>query len=602
MKSSSRSSSPRLRRRTFAVSIVVAASIAVLAMVALAFLPPGDVQASGHWVTGMLTNNSVEDMSPQLSSTHVVWAQMNPSDGITNTWATKLCTISTGAIKTIDPLWPSPAPLPSIAGDYVVIGRSESFTWRLYQISTGSCRTFSAEVDTSSAPVTDGTYVVYQMNDGDFEIVAYDIPANTHFRVTNNTVSDFLGGISHGRIVYDSRDSGSHQTIMAYDLATRGGVVVHEGVTSPAAKGVPQIGERGVGFFDPTEKDLSIRLAGGWNVHEDLATGATSNWRLTDDYAFWVQDRPLSRDPMDDDPSGTDLYALDLRTHQKTQLTFDDAIEYVGAADGAKVVYVALTTGGKMNLMVVDLDETPVQPHQLAQDIKFGPESLLVGLERSIDVFGNYVVASLFDGHDTEICWAGWVEDSTGGAGGDTGDDDGDGGDGGSDGGDGSDGGPGDGGSDGVTFPDVAGSPYETAIYDLAERGIIAGREDGTFGPSDTVSRQQFAKMIVKALGFTVTGTEVCPFGDVAGQIGTDPFYPAKYVAVCAARGITTGYQPRPPSTPPARSPISSSSPWWHGLPVYPIPRAATPPASPRGSSPFPSTTRTLAKPPMPDS
>ena len=108
--------------------------------------------------------------------------------------------------------------------------------------------------------------------------------------------------------------------------------------------------------------------------------------------------------------------------------------------------------------------------------------------------------------------------------------------------GDGGDGG--DGPDTPVTFPDISGSPYETAIVDLAGRGIIAGREDGTFGPSDTVSRQQFAKMIVKALGFTVSGTEVCPFVDVAGQIGSDPFYPSKYVAVCAAQGITTGTTP----------------------------------------------------------
>ncbi|MFH0915430.1 MAG: S-layer homology domain-containing protein [bacterium] len=90
-------------------------------------------------------------------------------------------------------------------------------------------------------------------------------------------------------------------------------------------------------------------------------------------------------------------------------------------------------------------------------------------------------------------------------------------------------------------FSDVAGSPYETAIYDLADRGIVTGFEDGTFRPSSTVTRQQFAKMIVKTLGLTVTGSEVCPFGDVGGSMGSDPFYPDKYVAVCAAHGVTQG-------------------------------------------------------------
>jgi hypothetical protein len=101
------------------------------------------------------------------------------------------------------------------------------------------------------------------------------------------------------------------------------------------------------------------------------------------------------------------------------------------------------------------------------------------------------------------------------------------------------------GGSSGGTtsFSDVVPgvTPYAYAITMLASRGAISGFEDGTFRPNSPVTRQQFAKMIVKTLGLTVTGTEVCPFADVALQSGTDPFYPSRYVAVCAAHGITAG-------------------------------------------------------------
>ena len=91
-------------------------------------------------------------------------------------------------------------------------------------------------------------------------------------------------------------------------------------------------------------------------------------------------------------------------------------------------------------------------------------------------------------------------------------------------------------------FSDVAGTPYETAIYELANRGIISGFVDNTFRPTANVIRQQFAKMIVKTQGVTVTGTEICPFTDVVSGIDPlDPFYPDKYVAVCAAQGITQG-------------------------------------------------------------
>lgn len=95
-------------------------------------------------------------------------------------------------------------------------------------------------------------------------------------------------------------------------------------------------------------------------------------------------------------------------------------------------------------------------------------------------------------------------------------------------------------------FSDVSTShPYFTAIYQLSKRSIIGGFTDGRFQPSSSVTRQQYAKMLVKALGLTVTGSEVCPFGDVVDQSGTDPFYPSKYVAVGAAHGIIQGKSAR---------------------------------------------------------
>lgn len=90
-------------------------------------------------------------------------------------------------------------------------------------------------------------------------------------------------------------------------------------------------------------------------------------------------------------------------------------------------------------------------------------------------------------------------------------------------------------------FADVTPAhPYYAAIMDLAEREVVIGYGD-TFGPNNPVTRQQFAKMIVKSLALPVTGSEVCPFVDVATAIGTDPLYPDKYVAVCAQHGLTRG-------------------------------------------------------------
>jgi hypothetical protein len=97
-----------------------------------------------------------------------------------------------------------------------------------------------------------------------------------------------------------------------------------------------------------------------------------------------------------------------------------------------------------------------------------------------------------------------------------------------------------------LKLSDLASSdPYFKQISDLFDRDIISGFPDGTFRADSPVNRQQFAKMIVKAMGYPVSEADVCPFTDVpSSQSLTDPLYPDHYVAVCAARGITVGKTP----------------------------------------------------------
>ena len=95
-------------------------------------------------------------------------------------------------------------------------------------------------------------------------------------------------------------------------------------------------------------------------------------------------------------------------------------------------------------------------------------------------------------------------------------------------------------------FSDVDGStPYAAEIKLLAERGIITGYGDGTFGPDRGVTRQQFAKMIILTLGYHVSPMAASVFRDVQVEPDSpDPLYPAGYIAACAAAGITTGKTP----------------------------------------------------------
>lgn len=92
------------------------------------------------------------------------------------------------------------------------------------------------------------------------------------------------------------------------------------------------------------------------------------------------------------------------------------------------------------------------------------------------------------------------------------------------------------------TFWDVPPShPYYEPIEGMAGAGIIGGYTDGSFGPSNPVMRQQFAKMIVGTLGFPCSEADVCPFGDVTVG-GLTTLYPDNYIAVAAHWGITNGY------------------------------------------------------------
>jgi hypothetical protein len=93
-------------------------------------------------------------------------------------------------------------------------------------------------------------------------------------------------------------------------------------------------------------------------------------------------------------------------------------------------------------------------------------------------------------------------------------------------------------------FADVsaAGTPYWHEIEFLASRGVISGTDDGLFHPGEGLKRQQFAKVIVLALGYPVSETDRCPFTDVLNTPGS--LYPYHYVAVAYRTGITAGTGP----------------------------------------------------------
>jgi lysophospholipase L1-like esterase len=95
------------------------------------------------------------------------------------------------------------------------------------------------------------------------------------------------------------------------------------------------------------------------------------------------------------------------------------------------------------------------------------------------------------------------------------------------------------------TFADVpATHPYFPAIEGMAADGVLEGyllSDRREFDPDANVTRAQFAKMIVRALGLNVTEQDICPFVDVWEGAPAD-LYPDHYIAVAAGSHITEGY------------------------------------------------------------
>ena len=87
------------------------------------------------------------------------------------------------------------------------------------------------------------------------------------------------------------------------------------------------------------------------------------------------------------------------------------------------------------------------------------------------------------------------------------------------------------------TFPDVAAHWGKGYVESVANKLIVEGYEDGTFGPDRSITRAEFATVIVRALGLS-SKKGTASFSDVKSG---DWF--ANAVAVAAEAGIVKGYE-----------------------------------------------------------
>ncbi len=86
-------------------------------------------------------------------------------------------------------------------------------------------------------------------------------------------------------------------------------------------------------------------------------------------------------------------------------------------------------------------------------------------------------------------------------------------------------------------FTDVpANNPYYSYVETAYSLGVVSGYRDGSFHLYSNVTRAQLAKMVVQALGLTITNPTKASFTDVATN---STFY--RYIETANANGLLTG-------------------------------------------------------------
>ena len=90
-----------------------------------------------------------------------------------------------------------------------------------------------------------------------------------------------------------------------------------------------------------------------------------------------------------------------------------------------------------------------------------------------------------------------------------------------------------------VDFPDVDKSAsYAGAVNTLTALGVVNGDDNGKFNPDNTVTRAEFTKMVVEAIGegSAAASSSYTKFADAKGHWG------AGYIETGVAKGFINGY------------------------------------------------------------
>lgn len=91
-------------------------------------------------------------------------------------------------------------------------------------------------------------------------------------------------------------------------------------------------------------------------------------------------------------------------------------------------------------------------------------------------------------------------------------------------------------------FNDVEGTPYETAVEYLVEKGVFDGFGDGTFRPEGVITRAQVCAAVARMMGASEEELkEAAEAASVFSDV-TEDDWAAPYIGYCVEKGIISGY------------------------------------------------------------
>lgn len=87
---------------------------------------------------------------------------------------------------------------------------------------------------------------------------------------------------------------------------------------------------------------------------------------------------------------------------------------------------------------------------------------------------------------------------------------------------------------------DINNTKYETAVRELAKKGIISGYSDGTFRPAGTINRAEACVIVIKTMGPSEKNLKEAAKSSFTDLAGCD--WAGEYINYAAAKGIISGY------------------------------------------------------------